>query len=84
MSKKFYEVSVPVTITVFIEGDDLTEEEAADHAARYTNSIAPSEMESKGYSSVAFAQHPAAIAITRAEVDISGPPNPVDTTADQD
>lgn len=81
--RRYYEVDVPTTITVFVEGDGLTAETAMEAAARYVDSIGPTENESRGYSSVAFADRDDGMAITRGDIEITGALSGLDTTADR-
>ncbi len=81
-NKRYYEVDVPTTLTVFVEGEGLTPEQAMEEAARYAERIGFSENESEGYSSVAFAGRSDGLAITKADLDISGSLSATDTTDD--
>jgi hypothetical protein len=80
---RYYEVDVPTTITVFVRGQGLTPERAIEEAARYASSATPSENEASGYSSVAFEGRTDSLAVTRADMEITGTVVAVDTTADQ-
>lgn len=82
-NKRYYEVDVPTTLTVFVEGEGLTPEEAMEEAARYAERMSFSESESDGYSSVAFAGRSDGLAITKADLDVSGPLRATDTTDDR-
>lgn len=80
---RYYEVDVPVTLTVFVRGEGLTPERAIEEAARYASSTTPSENEASGYSSVAFEGRTDSLAVTRADMEITGSITASDTTADQ-
>jgi hypothetical protein len=80
---RYYEVDVPVTLTVFVRGRGLTPEQAMQQAARYAESTVPSENEAQGYSSVAFEGDADGLAVTRTDLEITGAVTAVDTTDDQ-
>lgn len=80
---RYYEIDVPVTVTVFVCGRDLTAEQAIEEASRYVTAAVPTENEAAGYSSEAFAGRTDGMAVTRSDLEITGPVTGVDTTADQ-
>jgi len=80
---RYYEVNVPVTLTVFVRGEGLTAEQAIEEAARYAERSAPTESEASGYSSVAFEGRADSLAVTRTELEITGSITASDATADQ-
>jgi len=78
---RYYEVDVPVTLSVTVRGRGLTPEQAMKEAARYAERSAPSENEAVGYSSVAFAGRTDSLAVTWTELEITGAITASDTTA---
>ena len=80
---RYYEVDVPATVTVFVQGTDLTPEQAMREAARYATSVVPTENEAAGYSSVAFEGRTDGLAISRTDIEVTGALRATDTTADQ-
>ena len=77
---RYYEVDVPMTLTVFVSGKDLTPEQAMEEAARYASSVVPTEGEAAGYSSVAFEGRTDALKVARSDARITGMLSATDTT----
>jgi hypothetical protein len=53
-----FSVDVPITLTVAVRGEDLTEEQAFEIARDYAHSLQPSQHETDGYNSAAFGSSP--------------------------
>ncbi len=80
---RYYEIDVPITLTVVVQGRGLSVEEASTTAARYAEAMAPTEGEAAGYSSVAFKGRSDGLAVTGASLEITGPVSGVDDTANR-
>jgi hypothetical protein len=65
-----YVVAVPMLVTVVVEAAGLDEAGAKEAACDYAESLAPSETETDGYQSVAFAGRDDGMRVLRADVHL--------------